>query len=225
LRLVGVPVDGHCQRDGGVDVRGAVWFLEPVEVARVAREFDDEQNRVAFLTLVLTGVRRHELVALRWADVDLVESVLRVRDSNTEDGIRSIALPAVLAEELWQHRRQSAYQGDGDRVFHHPDTGGPFPPADFRDAFNAALAKAAVTGYVRPFHDLRHTAITNDAAFGSSAIAVMTKAGHANMATTKRYLHLAGTVFRPEVEALATRLLGGELSTQLSTQMSESEST
>jgi integrase len=72
----------------------------------------------------------------------------------------------------------------------------------------AALVKAGVNGYVRPFHDLRHTAITNDAASGSSAIAVMTKAGHANMATTKRYLHLAGTVFRPEAEALAERLLG-----------------
>lgn len=58
---------------------------------------------------------------------------------------------------------------------------------------------------MRPFHDLRHTAITNDAASGSSPIAVMTKAGHANMATTKRYLHLAGTVFREEAEALERR--------------------
>ena len=45
---------------------------------------------------------------------------------------------------------------------------------------------------MRPFHDLRHTAITNDAAAGSSPIAVMTKAGHTDMRTTKRYLHLAG---------------------------------
>ncbi len=51
-------------------------------------------------------------------------------------------------------------------------------------------------------------AITNDAAAGASEIAVMTKAGHANMATTKRYLHLAGTVFRDEAEALEQRLLG-----------------
>jgi len=36
----------------------------------------------------------------------------------------------------------------------------------------------------------------------------MTKAGHANMATTKRYLHLAGTVFRDEAERLEVRLLG-----------------
>jgi integrase len=67
-----------------------------------------------------------------------------------------------------------------------------------------------VEGYVSPFHDLRHTAITNDAASGSSPIAVMAKAGHSDMKTTKRYLHLAGTVFRDEAAALERRLLGGE---------------
>jgi hypothetical protein len=36
----------------------------------------------------------------------------------------------------------------------------------------------------------------------------MTRAGHTNMATTKRYLHLAGTVFRDEAERLEDRLLG-----------------
>jgi integrase len=199
-------------------------ILEPVEVARVARELTDDQDRAAFLTLVLTGLRRHELVGLRWRDVALAEGVLRVRDSKTEDGVRSIALPPRLAEELWQHRRRSAFQGDDERVFHHPKTGGPFPPDKFREALRAALSAAGVHGHVRPFHDLRHTAITNDAAAGSSAIAVMSKAGHASMATTKRYLHLAGTVFSDEAAALERRLLG-EVSTGLSTDLGEPDST
>ena len=42
----------------------------------------------------------------------------------------------------------------------------------------------------------------------SLAIALMTKAGHANMATTRRYLRLAGVVFADEAEALERRLLG-----------------
>jgi hypothetical protein len=62
---------------------------------------------------------------------------------------------------------------------------------------------------VRPWHDLRHTAITNDAAAGSSELAVMAKAGHLSMSTTKTYLHLAGVVFRDEADALERRLLGG----------------
>jgi integrase len=186
-------------------------ILEPVEVARVAKAFADEQARAAFLTLVLTGLRRSELQALRWRDVDLVESVLRVRDSKSEDGIRSIALPPALAEALWQHRRRSAFQGEDELVFCHPERGTSYRAETFQEALTAALADAKVDGHVRPFHDLRHTAITNDAAAGSSAIAVMTKAGHADMRTTKRYLHLAGVVFREEAEALERRLLGAAL--------------
>ena len=52
----------------------------------------------------------------------------------------------------------------------------------------------------------------------------MTRAGHTNMATTKRYLHLAGTVFRDEAERLDDRLLGG-LSTQPSAHLSAPEPT
>jgi hypothetical protein len=37
----------------------------------------------------------------------------------------------------------------------------------------------------------------------------MAKAGHANMSTTQRYLHLAGVVFHDEAAALEKRLLGG----------------
>jgi hypothetical protein len=44
----------------------------------------------------------------------------------------------------------------------------------------------------------------------------MTKAGHASMAVTKTYLHLAGVVFRDEAERLERRLLGVESSTRLS---------
>ena len=184
-------------------IRRRKWrILEPVEVARVRKAFTEQQPRVAFLTLVLTGIRRFELQGLRWRDVDLVENVLRVVDSKTEEGVRSIALSPGLAEELWQWRRETKFQGDDERVFCNQGTGGEYREEHFADSFRAALKAAGITDYVRPFHDLRHTAITNDAAAGSSAIAVMAKAGHASMTTTKRYLHLAGVVFHDEAEAL-----------------------
>lgn len=192
-------------------------ILEPVEVARVAKAFTDEQARTAFLTLVLTGIRRGELQALKWRDVDLVESVLRVRDSKTEEGVRAIALSPSLAEALWQHRRRSNFQGDNERVFCHPTRGSVYREDVFAEKFRSALKAAGITDYVRPFHDLRHTAITNDAAAGASPIALMAKAGHTDMKITRRYLHLAGIVFRSEAEALERRLgLGVESSTPLS---------
>jgi integrase len=99
------------------------------------------------------------------------------------------------------------FQHDEDRVF-CTRSGGQSQYETFTEALRAALEVAGVAKTPRPFHDLRHTAITNDAAAGSSPIAVMAKAGHANMNTTKRYLHLAGAVFRDEVDALEQRLLG-----------------
>jgi hypothetical protein len=71
----------------------------------------------------------------------------------------------------------------------------------------------------------RHASLTNGAATGESPIALMTRAGHSNMATTKRYLHLAGTVFRDEAERLEQRLLGGGSSTEPSTNLSAPEPT
>ncbi|HEX2346602.1 MAG TPA: site-specific integrase, partial [Gaiellaceae bacterium] len=175
-----------------------------------------------------TGIRRGELQALRWRDVYLIDSVLRVRDAKTEEGIRAIALSPALAEALWQHRRQSKFQGDDERVFCHPTRGTVYREDVFAPQFRAALLEAGITDYVRPFHDLRHTALTHDAAAGASPIALMAKAGHTDMKVTRRYLHLAGIVFRDEAEALERRLgLGveepAELSTPLSTRLSEPE--
>ncbi len=94
-------------------------------------------------------------------------------------------------------------------MFCHPERGTVYRAETFKEAFEAALKAAGVLKTPRPFHDLRRTAITNDAAAGSSPIAVMSKAGHANMATTQRYLHLAGVVFRDQADRLEGRLLGG----------------
>jgi hypothetical protein len=85
--------------------------------------------------------------------------------------------------------------------------------------FSVALRAAYKTAGIdypegfRPCHDLRVTSITNDAIAGAHPVALMTKAGHANMATTRRYMKLAGIVFADEAEALERRLLGGVVST------------
>jgi integrase/recombinase XerD len=164
---------------------------------------------------VLTGLRRHELRNLRWRDVDLLEGVLRVRASKSEDGIRSIALSPALVTALSEQYQRTSFKGEAEFVFCHPQRGSRYGEDLFVTRFRAALKEAGITDYVRPFHDLRHTALTNEAAAGSSPIALMSKAGHSNMKTTQAYLHLAGHVFRNEAEALERRLLGVEPSTNL----------
>ena len=200
-------------------------ILEPTEVARVAKAFTDEQDQAVFLVLVLTGVRRSELQALRWRDVDLLEGVLRVRASKSEAGERSIALSPALREVLADRFMRTPFQGSDELVFCHPERGTVYRAEIIREALRAALAAAGVDADLRPFHDLRHASLTNGAAAGESPIALMTRAGHSNMATTKRYLHLAGTVFQDEAQRLEDRLLGSRLSTHPSTHLSAPEPT
>lgn len=183
-------------------------ILEPHEVPRVAKAFSDDRARRAFLTLMLTGLRRFELVGLRWGHVNLVEATLRVVESKSEEGERLVALPGVLVDELAAHYTTSKYRSDADYVFCHPKRGSRLDHDWYRDRFLEALNVAGIEGHIRAFHDMRHTALTNLAATGASPIAVMATAGHRSMQTTKQYVHLAGVVFREEADALSQRLLG-----------------
>jgi integrase len=194
-------------------------LLEPTEIRLVADKFTNKTFRAVWLTLHLTGLRRSELRALRWRDVDLVDGVLWVRESKSENGRRAVALPAALVEELALHKNRSPYNRDGEPVF-ASKTGNPFRPETFTEALRKALKAAGVDKQPRPFHDGRHGALTAMAKTGASPIAVMTTAGHASMATTKKYLHLAGSVFREEAARLEERL---GLSTELSTDLSASQ--
>lgn len=184
-------------------------ILEPAEVQRVAQAFTDSRAQLVFLTLMLTGVRRFELQALRWRDVDLIANVLRVRESKSEEGERSIAVSPTLAEALWQYRRASAFQGDDELVFAHPTRGSALEHEWYAAEFRKALAAAGITEYVRPFHDARHASLTNGAAAGERPLELMARAGHRSMATTNQYVHLAGVTFPDAALALEGRLLGG----------------
>ena len=190
-------------------VRRKRWrILQPTEFASVLKAFTDEQARTMFLVLMLTGLRRFELLALRWRDVSLVEHVLRVAESKSEEGERSIALSPALVDAIAAHYQRTAYKGDDDRVFCDPEKGTKIREQWFAAELRAALKTAGITDYVRPFHDLRHSSLTNGAAAGEQPIALMARAGHRSMSTTKQYLHLAGVVFREEADALERRLLG-----------------
>jgi integrase len=131
--------------------------------------------------------------------------VVRVERSKSEAGRGASRSRRRLLEALRERYRTTAYKGDDQLVFRPPGQGHAVHAETFATALNAALKAAGVEAELRPFHDLRHASLTNGAAAGESPIALMTRAGHANMSTTKHYLHLAGTVFRDEAERLEHR--------------------
>jgi integrase len=65
---------------------------------------------------------------------------------------------------------------------------------------------AKVAASFRPWHGIRHTALTETAAAGVPGMFVQAKAGHAQGATTERYLHAARTSYPGAAELAEARL-------------------
>lgn len=209
-------------------------ILSPAEIGRVERAFRElvadavgeerawrQQGRALFLTVVGTGLRRGEILGLRWFDVDLDDAegpTVRVRETWVRAGVdtpksvaaeRTIAIGPRLAHELRAHRERTGFAREGDRVFVSPKRGTPLDPMRYAATLKLALERAGIEGRVRPFHDGRHSAITNEAAAGNAPIAVMKRAGHSTFATTQLYIDLAGTAFRAEAVRLEERIFAG----------------
>lgn len=165
-----------------------------------------------------TALRRGELLALRWRDVDLLEARLRVRESlvrgvfqapKSRTSRRTIELgPRMVGvlEEQWQ---ASHYRGDEELVFGHPALGTPLDPSKLsRHYMRPALKQASITKPFRPWHDLRHTALTHEAAAGNPQAYVQLKAGHSQGSITERYIHAAQVMFPGAAARGEARMFG-----------------
>ena len=71
-----------------------------------------------------------------------------------------------------------------------------------------ALHKASITKPFRPFHDLRHTALTHEAAAGNPLSYIQLKAGHSQTSITERYIHAAQVQFTGMAARAEARMFG-----------------
>jgi len=183
-------IEKHRQRSSGdIDV------FSPEEVLALVRAAGDAQDAAIYLTAAFTGLRRGELLALRWRDVDFVGQAIRVRASyaggqvtSPKSGkVRSVPMAPDVATALAGLGQRERWIGDDDLVF-VGTVGGHVDGSALRRRYVDSLQR----GGLRPlrFHDLRHT-------FGTRMIAkadirrVQEWMGHADVQTTMKYLHYA----------------------------------
>ena len=158
---------------------------------------------VLFYAALYTGMRRGELLGLRWCDIDLgrasisvVQSVYRlsggefvIKEPKSPHSRRLVALSPSLAELLRRHHGEQEAQkallgkrlAGSDLVFAHPD-GSPLDPSTVTHGFGRLLRKAGLP-HIR-FHDLRHTHATLMLLAGVHPKIVSERLGHANIGIT-----------------------------------------
>ena len=158
----------------------------------------------AMLALTLTsGMRRGELLGLRWSDIDLIEGNLQIRrtvgrigtfglkesEPKTPSSRRKIMLPRFVIKALKQHRERQDEERltsgvswhDQDLVFTNTH-GGYVEPAHLNVWFTKLLKEAGLP-HIR-FHDLRHGVATFLLNLGVPAKVIQELLGHSQISMT-----------------------------------------
>jgi integrase len=172
-----------------------IEVFTPEEVMALVRAAANAQDGAIYLTAAFTGLRRGELIALRWRDVDFGGSLLRVRASyaaghltTPKSGkIRSVPLAPQVAGALALLGQRSEHVADEDLVFPGAH-GGYLDGSALRRRYTTALQRAGLRRL--RFHDLRHTFATRVIA-KADIVRVQEWMGHADIQTTRKYLHFA----------------------------------
>ncbi|MEV0907295.1 tyrosine-type recombinase/integrase [Streptomyces hokutonensis] len=173
-----------------------------------------------------TGLRKGELLGLRWEDLDLAGGTASIRrtlqrtntggltalPTKTHSSERRIALPTPCLSSLDQHRDQqwqereaagAGWQNSG-YVFTRPD-GSPIEGATLTRHFNTLLRRATLRR-IR-FHDLRHSAATLLLEQGVELVVIKELLGHAHIGVTATvYAHVRLRLQRDAIDLLDNAL-------------------
>ncbi|MCP4545741.1 MAG: site-specific integrase [bacterium] len=164
----------------------------------------DGQLRVLVLTALRTGMRRGELLALKWACVDFLHSVIRVEASDWQGKLgptktgraRNIPMTQELRAALEKHRRHSS---ESEFVFCNSD-GKPLRFTQIKRPLYAACRAAGLPEV--QWHVFRHSFASQLVMEGVNLKAVQELLGHRSFNMTLRYSHLAPNVLSEAVETL-----------------------
>jgi integrase len=158
-------------------------FLEDEKYAQLLKELPQELKPL-FAVAYATGVRRGELCAIRWDQVDFAEGFITLEGQATKNGAAR-ALP-ILEGDM----RRLLLEAKQERDEQWPQCAYVFnrqgePILDFRASWEAACKRAGVPEL--KFHDLRRTAVRNMRRDGVPQVVRMRISGHKTDSMERRY--------------------------------------
>ncbi len=182
--------------------RKEIQTLTDEELIALLRHADGSRVYMPILLGMTTGLRRGEILGLRWQDIDLeagqakicqsleqTRSGLRFKPPKSDRSRRQIALPQMTVDALMQHKRAqredrlrlgSAY-ADSDLVI-TPSDGQAWPPNSFSSAFQSFIRRSDLPRL--RFHDLRHCHATQLLRAGIHPKVVSERLGHSKIGVT-----------------------------------------
>lgn len=173
------------------------------QTATLIEAFRPNRMFIPMLLAVMCGLRRGEILALRWRHVDLSDSrrMLSIRESaeQTKDGVRykepkagrarTVALSSMMVAELKAHRTRQAEEQlklgirpDDDAFVVAQIDGRPLKPVSLTHEWTRLLAKTSLPR-IR-FHDLRHTHASQMLAAGVHPKVASERLGHSTIGIT-----------------------------------------
>jgi integrase len=192
-----------------------IEVLKPGQVQAVLEALRGQPLHPIAVVALATGLRRGELLALRWQDLDLDGGTLRVEQTQrgglvfkapkTRHGRRTVTLPVSTVALLRDHWKEQQEQRlalglgkapDDALVFADWD-GSPRPPRTVTQQWRKAMEKASLTV---TFHSLRHTHASTLIAAGLDVLTISRRLGHGSPAIT---LGVYGHLFKPDDRAAA----------------------
>ena len=191
-------------------VREEVEILTREEARAVVERLKAHPIYAKAILALFTGLRRSEILALRWGSVDLDKKLLQVREALEETtshgvrfkapksnaGKRDVTLPEIAIDVLREHRRRQLEQrlalGLGrltaDMLVFAKLDGSPASPNALSKEWRTA---AASIGVMATFHALRHSHVSFLVDANIDVVKISRRVGHADVATTLNvYAHL-----------------------------------
>ena len=163
-----------------------------------------------------TGLRRGELLGLKWQDIDMVNGTIRVQRQvaridgeiveaplKTKNSYRNVSIGPDAIEVLKEQKKKV---GDSEYVFPSPN-GGPISPDSVLNMLHRVLERAGLPK-IR-FHDLRHTFATLALQNGVDIKTVSGMLGHFSAGfTLDTYAHVTTSAQREAANTMGSVLSG-----------------
>ena len=187
-------------------------ILPPEQIKSYLTTADQRGVLPMFYLELSSGLRRGELLALQWEDLNVKERILTVNkqvtrmegeldvtEPKTKNSVRKVALSQQAVDLLVQEHEQHP---DNPILFPSPRTGGYWSPDAVSRINRKLLKNAGIEEHVR-FHDLRHTFATMAISSGVDVKTLSSMLGHYSAGfTLDTYTHITNDMQRGAAEKI-----------------------